>query len=493
VCSPDAVKKNGWGGFSAIGYFFGRELQHKLNVPIGLVEVAWGGTSAEAWTSADALRPLNDFDGELDQLAALNKAGGQPVGTYVDLWMTQNDAGSKAGANWQSTDLQDADWKSTDLPDGFSGLGISGKKAVGWFRKEVALPDPLPDGTATLSLGRIQSNDTTWVNGKLVGTTNGGFQQRRYWLPPDAIKPGKNLIAVRVLNSTGKGGFTSGSLFIQLGDGKRIPLDGVWKGNVGGEIKAGGPVPKDFEPNPTIPAVLSNGMIAPLAPMAIRGVIWYQGETNSGRGYQYRRLLPAMIADWRHMFHQGDFPFYIVSLAAFMRRQDQPGDDGWAELREAQAMAATHVRKSGLAIAIDVGSATDVHPKDKKTVGERLAAVALANEYRMHVPYSGPVYRDMRVEGGSIRLRFDHTDQGLIAKGGDLEGFAIAGADHKWHWANARIDGETIVVSANDVPNPVAVRYAWASNPAANLYNGAGLPGVPFRTDDWKMVSVANK
>jgi len=234
-------------------------------------------------------------------------------------------------------------------------------------------------------------------------------------------------------------------------------------------------------------------MVAPLGPLAIRGAIWYQGETNTGRAFQYRRLLPALIADWRRNFGRRDMPFYIVSLAAFWTRATTPGDDNWAELREAQAFTAARDRHSGLAVTIDVGDAEDVHPTDKRTVGYRLALVALANEYGYELPYSGPVYREMAVEGASVRLSFAHTDGGLVTQGGRLEGFAIAGTDRKWHWAEAVIDGETVVVSSADAPRPVAVRYAWDINPMATLFNGAGLPAVPFRTDTWRGISYGKK
>jgi len=493
VCSPKTVGKEGWGGFSAVGYYFGRKLQHELKVPIGLMEIAWGGTSAEAWTSESALRPLEDFNIELDQLDALEKAGATPIGTYTELWQTQNDAGFKG--DWQKPELNTADWKATTLPDGFAGIEMSGKKGVAWFRKEIDVPNPPANGKATLALGRVQSNDTVWINGIQVGSTAGGMGNHQYTFWPSVLKPGKNVVAVKVFNSRGRGGFNSpaDALYLDPGDGKRLPIAGEWLGKIGGEIKPGGPAPKDGEPNPTIPSVLMNGMIAPAAPMAIKGVIWYQGETNSGRSYQYRRLLPAMIADWRRLFGQGDFPFYIVSLASFMQRQANPGDDGWTELREAQAMTAAQVRRSGLVITTDVGSATDVHPKDKKTVGERLALIALANEFRHPVEFSGPVYKRMKIEKSAIRVSFTHIDKGLVAKDGDLVGFALAGADRKWHWAEAKIAGDTIVVSSKDVPSPIAVRYAWAANPACNLYNAAGLPAVPFRSDDWPGVTIHNK
>ncbi|HEV2472586.1 MAG TPA: sialate O-acetylesterase [Chthonomonadales bacterium] len=238
--------------------------------------------------------------------------------------------------------------------------------------------------------------------------------------------------------------------------------------------------------DPNFVTVLYNGMIAPLIPYGIKGAIWYQGESNTDRAYQYRKLLPALIADWRHRWGEGDFPFLIVQLAAFMHSHPQPSEDDWAELREAQLMTAASVPNCGLAVTSDIGNADDIHPKDKLDVGRRLGLAALAVAYHRKLYYSGPIYRSMTVKGSSIRLQFNHVDGGLVAQGGEpLTGFAIAGADRKFVWANAKIVGSTIIVSAAAVPDPVAVRYAWDANPVANLYNKAGLPASAFRTDDW--------
>jgi sialate O-acetylesterase len=253
------------------------------------------------------------------------------------------------------------------------------------------------------------------------------------------------------------------------------------------------PGPASYDMYPNLPTVLFNGMLSPHVVQGIRGAIWYQGESNAGRAWQYRTLLPAMIADWRRAFGQGDFPFYIVSLAAYQQHRDQPGEDEWAELRESQAVTAANVPNSGLAVAIDVGDAVDIHPANKKPVGERLALVALAKEYGKQVSYSGPVYRQSKREGTTIRLSFDHADGGLKVKGEKLGEFAVAGADRKWHWAKARIEGDEVVVSSPEVAQPVAVRYAWQINPVATLVNGAGLPAVPFRTDDWPAVTKGRK
>jgi sialate O-acetylesterase len=239
-----------------------------------------------------------------------------------------------------------------------------------------------------------------------------------------------------------------------------------------------------LEGNPNVTTVLYNAMIAPLVPYGIKGAIWYQGESNASRGQQYQTLLPTLITDWRRQFGQGNFPFYIVQLANFMAPDVEPRDDGWPRLREAQNIAAQRVPNAGVAVTIDIGDEKDIHPRNKQDVGKRLALLALAKDYGQKIEFSGPAYKSMTVQGNSIRLNFDHA-QGLMAKGDKLTGFAIAGADKKFVWADARIEGNSIVVSSPQVAAPVAVRYAWGNNPAANLYNGAGLPASPFRTDNW--------
>jgi sialate O-acetylesterase len=237
--------------------------------------------------------------------------------------------------------------------------------------------------------------------------------------------------------------------------------------------------------NPNVCSVLYNGMIAPLIPFAVKGAVWYQGESNASRAWQYNALLQTMIRDWRSRFGVGDFGFHIVSLANYMKTSDVPQESAWAELREAQARAAKALPHCGLAMAIDIGDAADIHPRNKKEVGRRLALSALAITYGKNIEWSGPWYKSMEITGKGIRLSFDHAQSGLVAKGDQLTGFAIAGADRKFVWADAIVDGPTVLVSSPAVPAPVAVRYGWDSNPVCNLYNKENLPAVPFRTDDW--------
>ena len=493
VCTPENVLKNGWGGFSAVGYYFGKELLEEVDVPIGLVANPWGGTSAEAWGSADAMRPIDGFGRDLEVMAALKTQGFAPMGTYFDVWFAQNDKVSSATAFAGDEKFDDSDWETVSVPGPFPG-GDETVDGVAWYRTTFTLPDPLPEGGMTLHLGSVRQFDWTYVNGRSMGY-NGGFDPTVVWLWPGSVVPGKNSLAVRVYQDGEMNGFASDAseIYVELGDGTRISLAGEWRGKMGALLGAGDARPKNTEVNPTLPSTLYNGMLAPIAPMAIKGAIWYQGETNGGRGFQYRTVLPAMIGSWRRAFGQGDFPFYIVSLANWLQHPQQPGDDGWAELREAQALTAATVPNSGLAVTVDVGEADDIHPKDKKSVGHRLALLALAKDYGEDVVFSGPVYRSMSVAGNKVYLAFDHVVGGLELKEMARSGFAVAGEDRQWKWAQAEVSDGTVVVWSDEVAKPVAVRYAWAMNPYATLFNSEGLPAVPFRTDDWPMVSRNNK
>lgn len=478
VCTPASAA-----GFSAVGYYFGRKLQQDLDVPVGLMQAAVGGTPAESWTSWEALRPLKDFDSALDEMRRLRDKGGPQYGNFLSHWYDEFDVGQKE--KWQSDVSENANWKPVKIPGGFRELGVPDAPAVCYFRKTINLPDPLPPGEARIELGVVERMDTTYINGTWIGASAWVENPRVYGIGPHVLRPGKNTIAIRVLKTKPDGGFNSdpSRLKLVLGDKSEIPLAGDWLGRLSVDARPPHPLPAGYENWPTMPSVLYNGMIAPIAPLSISGAIWYQGEANAGRAEQYRALLPAMIADWRRAFKQGDFPFYIVSLAAFMPHRDQPGDDAWAELREAQAFTASTVANSGMVMAIDKGDANDIHPKEKRELGERLALNALAKHYGKRVPFSGPTLKRIESVAGALKLHFDHTDGGLLVNGDKLEEFSVCGDDGKWVWADVRIDGECVIVSSSSVPKPKHVRYAWQSNPKATLFNGAGLPAVPFRTD----------
>jgi sialate O-acetylesterase len=482
VCTPQTATEDG--GVSAVAYFFARKVQSETNIPIGLIKDCWGGTTAESWTSAGALRPLHDFDAPLAIVKGLRAQGGPQYGNYISHWYDKFDAGQKDNA-WFRPDLDDHGWKTVSIPGGFSELGVPVTPAVCYFRRTVVLPDPLPPGAASIHLGVVERMDTTYINGHWVGASAWVENPRVYPAGEGVLQPGTNTIVVRVFKSKADGGFLSkpGDLKLVLGNQGEIPLAGGWKGKLSVDARPPHPLPYGFENWPTMPAVLYNGMIAPVAPFAIRGTIWYQGEANAERAAQYRKLLPAMIADWRQAFGQGDFPFYIVSLPGFRPHTEVSGDDAWAELREAQAFTARDVTNSGLAVAIDLGEANSIHPVDKKPVGERLALCALANYYAREVVSSGPTFDHTEDLPNALRLHFKHTDGGLVVKGDKLGEFSVAGDGGQWFWAYAKIDGDSVIVSSSNVPRPKAARYAWQSNPEATLYNGAGLPAVPFRTD----------
>ena len=495
IVSPDTA-----GSLSAVSYYFARRLQQDIHVPIGLVVDAVGGSPAEAWASESVLRPLHDFDVPLDALDQLRAENAPEYGNFVMHWYDQYDVGQKN--NWAAPDLNDSTWKQVPVPGGFAELGVPDTPAVVWFRREITLPDPLPKaapgasvpagpfspGGTTLHLGSIERMDTAYVNGVEVGASSWVENPRVYFIRPGILKPGRNIIALRILKTLPKGGFLSKAddLYLSLADGTKIPLAGEWKAKLSVDARPPHTLPLTYENWPVMPTVLYDGMLKPVAPLSITGAIWYQGEQNAPRGYQYRKLLPVVIANWRSLFGQGNFPFYIVSLPAFTPRSSTPLDgDEWAELRESQAIVAATVPNSCLAVTIDTGDANSIHPKEKQPVGDRLALCALAQHYGEHVVDAGPTLASVQRLPNAIRLRFKHTDGGLFAKGGKLEEFSIAGEDRKWHWADARIEGDSIVVSSPEVPKPTQVRYAWQSNPAATLYNGAGLPAVPFRTDNW--------
>jgi len=484
LCTPEAFTTGS--GFSAVAYFFGRKVHTETGVPIGLIQSAVGGTPAESWMSPDSLRQMPDFIPALDEITRLKALGGEQYGNYISHWYDEYDCGQKE--TWSTEHFNDSTWKSTTLKSVFVDLGVPETPAVCWLRREIELPTSLPAGAAKILLGMVEKMDTVYINGRWAGASSWVENPRSYTIGDGVLRPGKNQITIRVLKTKSDGGFKNPApdLKIVLGDGTSIPLEGPWKGKVSVDARPPHPLPLGYENYPTMPSVLFLGMIRPLAPLALTGALWYQGEANQFKAYQYRALLPALIADWRAAFGQGNFPFYIVSLPAFTaRRTELPSTaDGWTQIREAQALTANSVSNSGLATTADTGDADNIHPIDKQPVGERLALLALKNVYGRDVVCSGPTFEKLEVVPGRLRIHFAHTDGGLVAKGEKLGEFAVAGTDGLWQWADTHIEGNTVVVSSEKVPNPVKVRYAWQANPLATLYNGAGLPAVPFSTDD---------
>lgn len=488
--------------FSAVAYFFGRQLHEDLSVPIGLIQSAWGGTTAEAWTSARTLRAMPDF---ADAVEALEQDPGMLPRDEEDFqlrWLRaalEADPGRLERATWAEPHKLEPEWDTVAVP-GRWGETAQFRDGVGWFRKVFTLPsERMPEGLG-LHLGWIMYSDSAWVNGVPVGGTIGANEARKYPVPADILRPGANVVTVRVVTFRTRIGGLSGGIFgepaevflgpIDGAGGPLIPLHGGWEFLQTfsfEDVPEQPPWPKLY------PSALYNGMIAPLLNYGIRGVIFYQGEANVRRAHQYRSLFLALIRDWRREWVQGDIPFLFVQLANHLAPQEAPAEpQPLPELREAQTLA-LELPNTAMAVTIDTGPGGKTHPPNKQVVGRRLALAALGSVYGRDVIYSGPLYRSMEKVGRAIRLDFDYVGGGLVAWGETLRGFAVAGADRRFVWAEARIDGEAVIVSSREVLDPVAVRYAWANNPILGLFNREGLPASPFRTDDWPLTTEGNR
>ncbi|WP_256011411.1 sialate O-acetylesterase [Desertivirga xinjiangensis] len=466
--------------FTAVGYFFAKELYEKYKVPIGLIKSAVGGSPAEAWLSEKALLRYPHFleltrrykDSTL--VDSIKKADAQIVNSW-NARLDKEDKGLRESPVWYSLDYKANDWELTQIP------GYKNTNGVVWFRKEIDVPVSMTGKPALLILGAIVDRDVVYVNGKFAGSTGYQYPPRRYKLPAGLLKPGKNEIVIRVISYSGRGGFVKDKEYALQAEGQSINLQGDWQYKLGyaSEPMPGGGTTFQYQPGG-----LFNGMIAPLLKYSIKGVIWYQGESNTGREKEYQQLFPDVIRNWRSSWKQGEFPFLFVQLANFMEVKAQPSESEWAELREAQSMALS-LPNTAMAVTIDVGEWNDIHPLDKQTVGRRLSLAAQKIAYGDNgVVYSGPTYQSDTLEGNKVVIIFDNIGSGLVAKNGGLKGFAIAGADKRFVWAQARIEGNRVIVWNDEIRHPVAVRYAWADNPeGANLYNKEGLPASPFRTD----------
>jgi sialate O-acetylesterase len=490
-CSSETIPD-----FSAVAYLFGRKLHTDLNVPIGLIQTAWGGTVVEAWTSAKSLKSINEFVEEIEALNIDTVEVEEIEISYNKVqreWIDEvnrklSDAGIfSRGYNTYGYDTKE--WNKLDVPKTWEKQNIR-FDGVMWVKKNITIPKEWQGKELTLNLGPINDFDITWFNGELVGSKPSVGMFRSYNIPQKLLKDGKNEITVLILDIGNNGGIYGApeNTVIVNSDSATISLAGKW------EYKT-----DDFDPSiisippswpgasvQNRPTVLYNGMIKPLLPYGIRGAIWYQGESNADRAIQYRKLFKNLITNWREVWGRGDFPFLFVQLANYMSIKNKPSNEPWANLREAQTMA-MDLPNTGMAVSIDIGDEKDIHPKNKQDVGMRLAINALAKVYGKDIPYSGPIYKSMKIDGPKIQIHFSNTEKGLKIKGSkELKGFAIAGEDKKFVWAKAKIEGTKVIVWSSKIKNPVAVRYAWASNPICNLYNGADLPASPFRTDDWE-------
>ena len=484
VCSPQTA-----GDFSATAYFFARELYQKLHIPIGLINTSWGGTMVETWTSRGAFEQSDEFRGMIGTMKSgsdIKKMGEEKKDELTKKIVALQGSMTGDETQYASTGLDDAHWEKMKLPGQWeqAGMGLEDLDGIVWFRKVIDISAAEAGQAAVLDVGKIDDADETYVNGVKVGATTNYTTHRQYMIPAGVLKAGRNVIAVRVEDTGGNGGIYGepGELKCTIGV-REISLAGDWSFRVARIV-----MNTAMGPN-SAPTLLFNAMINPLIPYTIRGAIWYQGEANAGRAYQYRKAFPLMITDWRQHWKEGDFPFYFVQLASWNadNGNSQRGST-WAELREAQAMTLS-LPNTGMAVTTDIGNSIDIHPKDKQDVGKRLAFIALNNLYGQTMEYSGPVYQSMQVDGQKVILHFSHTGSGLSTpdKYGYLRGFEVAGSDHVWHYAKAGIQGDKVVVWSDVVTSPVAVRYGWMDDALEdNLFNKEGLPAPPFRTDEWK-------
>lgn len=481
--------------FTAVGYFFARELYKQLGVPIGLINTTWGGTDVETWTSREAFENSTEFKNMIAAVPAINLDSMAKLRSQAALALIQKLQGglpdSATAATWKNADLNDAGWPRMVLPKLWESGALPDVDGVVWFRKTIDVAPEAAGKEAELHLSMIDDNDETYVNGTKVGSTHGYNIKRVYAIPAGVLKAGKNVIAVRVEDTGGGGGIYGEASDIKLSiNSSSQSLAGDWAFRIEKTVSNG----NGMDPN-AMPTLLYNAMVNPLIPFAIKGAIWYQGEANAGRAYQYRTAFPLLINDWRKRWG-ADFPFYFVQLASFNAGggNSQQGST-WAELREAQTMT-TRLPHTGMAVTTDIGEAGDIHPKNKQDVGLRLAAVALHDAYEKNIVYSGPMYYAMKVDSNKVALTFTSIGSGMMArdKYGYLKGFEVAGPDQHFHFAKAFVQGDQVVVYADSVSHPVAVRYGWADDAGeANLYNKEGFPAVPFRTDTWKGITEATK
>ncbi len=474
--------------FGAAAYFFAKQLYQQYHIPIGIINSSVGGTPIEAWISEDGLAGFPDYlkvaarykdtayTNHLANLSAANRPAPRK----------ETDKGLTEPVKWFDTTYIPNGWRNMLVPGYWADQGIKGLNGVVWYRKTIHLPSSATGKAAKLFMGRIVDADQVYVNGRLVGNITYQYPPRRYEIPAGLLKEGDNLIVVRVVNTAGKGGFVPDKPYnISLPD-QQIDLKGVWQYKVGDVF-----VPSEnnnVTPIPSMqnqPTSLYNTMVAAASNYPVKGVLWYQGEANTNKAFEYRKLLPALINDWRKKWHNQVLPFLYVQLPGFMEMQYVPAESQWAILRESQLQTLT-VPNTAMAVAIDLGEWNDIHPLHKKEVGIRLALGARKLVYGENALVAcGPIYQSAVTEGNKIRIQFSNTGSGLIAKDGEpLTYFAIAGADKKFVWAKASIENNTVVVWNELIGQPQYVRYAWADNPdGANLSNKEGLPASPFRTD----------
>lgn len=463
--SGDASEVMNW---TALAYFYAQEAYSQTGIPQGMLVSSLGGSAIESWVSQEHLKDFPALILDREALEGLEAA-----------------MADKGEGVWESPDFDDSDWKTMEMPGTWRENGLDVRGTV-WMRKDFEIPESMDGRHAKLSMGTLMHNDRVYVNGVFVGSTGYEFPPRRYHIPAGVLRKGKNTIVVRLNAPGGNGEFIKDKPYKIIGDAAEIDLTGTWKYNVGTDMSEAAAFADRLKNRKNVGSGLYNGMIYPIRNYKVRAAIWYQGESNAGRAHEYGALMTSLITGWRELWNMPDMPFLLVQLPNYMQTHEQPTDSGWARIREAQLQAFKTIPNTALAVTYDVGEWNDIHPLNKKAVAQRLFLGARKAVYGEKVTASGPVYKDMKVDGDKIIITFTETGRGLMARGGELKHFAIAGADRKFVWADAIIKGNKVIVNSKEVQNPVAVRYAWADNPdGANLCNKDGLLASPFRTDDW--------
>ena len=474
--------------FSAVAFFFARDLYEKYHVPIGIINSSVGGTPIEAWTSEEGLKEFSAIQTTIQKnkdTAYVNGLARSAMAANANRSMQVLDKGMMEPVKWYDNAYVPKGWRPINIPGYWEDQGIKDLNGVVWYRKEINIPASMTGKPAKVFLGRIVDADALYINGKQVGLTAYQYPQRRYPVAADVLKAGKNIFVIRVTNTAGKGGFVPDKPYCVFADNDTVDLRGTWQYKVGEvfQPRAGGPgaFPINAQNQPT---ALYNAMVAPAINYTIKGFLWYQGEANAGRAEEYAKLQPAQIIDWRNKWNQGELPFLYVQLPGFMDYNYLPSESGWATLRESQ-LKSLSVPNTAMAVAIDAGEWNDIHPDNKKIVGDRLALAAEKMVYGENVVASGPIYQSYSTEGNKIVISFSNVGSGLTTNDGEeLSEFAIAGADKKFIWAKAKIEGDKVIVWNDSISDPKYVRYAWADNPVnPNLFNKEGFPASPFRTE----------
>ncbi|MFY7839890.1 MAG: sialate O-acetylesterase [Lacibacter sp.] len=472
--------------FSAVAYFFAKHLYAQYKVPIGIINASVGGTPIEAWTSEEGLKDfaaLQTTIAKNKDTAYINSLNRRP--TILPRITPPVDAGLSGATKWFDVNYVPKGWRPINIPGYWEDQGVKDLNGVVWYRKEITIPASMVGKAATVFLGRIIDADELYINGVRVGNTTYQYPQRRYTVPANLLKAGKNIFVIRVTNNAGKGGFVTDKPYCIFSGNDTVDLKGTWQYKVGlvNRPFAGGGFGGGISAQ-NQPTALYNAMVAPEINYTIKGFCWYQGESNAGKPQEYGALLTALINDWRTKWNQGSLPFLYVQLPGFMDFNYLPSESGWAVLRYEQLKTLT-VPNTAMAVAIDLGEWNDIHPDNKKDVGIRLALSARKLAYNENIVYSGPLYQSAKTENNKIIISFTNIGGGLITNDGEeLSEFAIAGADKKFVWAKARIEGDKVIVWSDEVKEPMYVRYAWADNPVnPNLYNKENLPASPFKTD----------